>query len=133
MFNRKVGCIFLSVYFLLGQLIFPLGDFSLMGDLNSMYQKYQIVENENEASPSDFVFDYLLNGETIFGHSYNEAAPKDYGSVQFIHHPNASNYILISFTIPQVHRLNSPRLYTIPDGQKFTKGYIHLLFRPPHV
>jgi hypothetical protein len=125
--------IFITVYFLCGQLIFPLGDFSLMRDLSSMYQKYQMVENEKEASPSDFVFDYLLHGETLFGHNFNEAAPKDYGSVQFIHHPSPNNYILIPFIIPQVQNLANFKSYHIPDGQPYAKGYIHSLFRPPHV
>ena len=133
MFSRKVASLIITVYFLFGQLIFPLGDFSLMRDLSGMYQKYQTVENINEVSASDFVFDYLLHGETIFGHSYNEATPKNYGSVQFIHHPSPTNYILISFIIPQIYHLDSPRLYIIPVGQKFTKGYINSLFRPPHV
>nr|MBC7611765.1 hypothetical protein [Pseudopedobacter sp.] len=133
MFIRKVGYIFITVYFLCGQLIFPLGDFSLMRDLSSMYQKYQLVENTKEASPSDFVFDYLLHGETLFGHNLNEAAPKDYGSVQFIHHPSPNNYILISFTIPPFQHLADFGSYHLPDEQQYTKVYTHSLFRPPHV
>ncbi|MBU0697584.1 MAG: hypothetical protein KKE39_13825 [Bacteroidetes bacterium] len=133
MFIRKVGYIFITVYFLCGQLIFPLGDFSLMRDLSSMYQKYQMVENAKEASPSDFVFDYLLHGETLFGHNLNEAAPKDYGSVQFIHHPNPNNYILISFICPRIQNLTHFGSYTISEVQQFSEGYTHSLFRPPHV
>ncbi len=133
MFSRKVASIIITGYFLFGQLIFPLGDFSLMSDLKGMYQKYQIVENRNEVGASDFVFDYLLHGETIFGHNYNEASSKDYGSVQFIHHPSPTNYILISFIIPQIYHIDNSELYNIPTGQKFIEGYINSLFRPPHV
>lgn len=133
MLIKKVGYIFVTVYFLCGQLIFPLGDFSLMRDLSSMYQKYQLVENTKEASPSDFVFDYLLHGETIFGHNYNEASPKNYGSVQFIHHPSPTNYILIPFIIPQLQHLANYSSYIAPNDQQYTKGHIHSLFKPPHV
>lgn len=130
---RNIGFLLFSVYFLFGQLIFPLGDFSLMRDLGSMYHKYKTIENAKEASPTDFVFDYLLHGETLFGHNSSEAPSKDYGLVQFIHQANTVNFILFIFLFSLLEVFHRKSNYLIFVSDYFSKGFLNQLFRPPHL
>lgn len=131
MLTKSIKCFFLGLYFLCGQLIFPLGDFSLMRDLGLMYHKYKTIENAKEASPVDFVFGYLLHGETLFGHSSNEAPSKDYGLVQFVHQANAINFLVFIFLFSLVEVFDQPSDYLVLTPQYFPKGFLNQLFRPP--
>nr|WP_294900271.1 hypothetical protein [uncultured Pedobacter sp.] len=127
----KLAYILIGCYFLLGQLIFPLGDFSLMKDFAPMYHRYTQVEHADEIGVGDFIFDYLLHGETIFGKNKKEATNKDYGSVQFTHQANSMSFILLASEFsyskveiekPIVQQLKSPF---------FPIGFRNQIFRPP--
>ena len=70
---KKVLAYFLGVYFLLGSIVLPLGDFSLIRDLPRMYHAYEKLADPNERGIADFIGDYLLGGKMIFGHNKNDA------------------------------------------------------------
>lgn len=133
MMIKKVGYFIVAAYFLCGQLIFPLGDFSLMRDLGSMYHKYKTIESAKEASLADFVFDYLLHGETLFGQNTNEAPSKDYGLVQFVHQANPISFILVVFLFSLSEISDQKSNYSIFIADYFSDGFLTQLFRPPHL
>lgn len=128
-----MGYLIVAAYFLCGQLIFPLGDFSLMRDLGLMYHKYKTIENAKETGALDFVFDYLLHGETLFGQNANEAPPKAYGLVQFVHQANPVSFIVFIFLFSLLTVSNQKSDYLIFTDDYYSEGFLTPLFRPPHL
>jgi hypothetical protein len=95
--GKKALAYFISVYFLLGSIILPLGDFSLIRDLPQMYRAYEKLADPNERSIADFIGDYLLGGKAIFGHNKNEIPENSQSNVQFQHPAGFCSMISIHF------------------------------------
>lgn len=86
--KKKIVTMFLAFFLLLGGMILPLGDFSLMKDLPKMYRSYCDIK-AGEPDIIDFLGDYVLGGKDIFGHNKKDASPKSNGSLQFQHQANS--------------------------------------------
>lgn len=82
---KKALAYFISFYFLLGSIVLPLGDFSLIRDLPRMYHAYEKLADPNDRSITDFIGDYLLGGKAIFGHNKNDIPETGKSAVQFQH------------------------------------------------
>lgn len=82
---KRTLAYFISFYFLLGSIVLPLGDFSLIRDLPQMYRAYEKLADPNECGIADFVGDYLLGGKVIFGHNKNDTPENGQSNVQFQH------------------------------------------------
>lgn len=82
---KKALAYFISFYFLLGSIVLPLGDFSLIRDLPQMYRAYEKLADPKELGIADFIGDYLMGGKAIFGHNKNDAQETGKSNVQFQH------------------------------------------------
>lgn len=86
---KYLTTLFLGCYFLAGSMILPLGDFSLMPDLPSMYQSYCKVTTETP-DIIDFIGDYIWSGKDLLGHNKHDAPAA--GSLNFQHQASPSLY-----------------------------------------
>jgi len=107
---KKCLAAYLSVYFLLGAMLLPKGDFALLADIPGMYQHYKQIDDPKDIGIADFVIDYLLNAEGILGADYYKGRPIPYNTVQFQHGANFLTFVLPSYTLPhsveQVYLIN---------------------------
>ncbi len=121
---------FLACYFLLGSTILPLGDFSLMADLPSMYRSYSEITAE-KPDIIDFIGDYVMGGKELFGHNKHDAPLKPDGSTQFQH--QATSFLYFTFISYQVHSKPQELLSKpiITAFMFFPSDYQCKTFRPP--
>lgn len=117
---------------LLGSIILPLGDLSMIKELPRMYQAYQKVVCPDENSIFDFIGDYLLNGKDLLDHNKQDQ-PSRPGALQFQGTPSFAVIIQTPLTITGPILLSTgtepPRhhiAYMLSD-------YHPSLFRPPLV
>lgn len=115
---------------LVGSIIFPLCDFSLMQDLPRMYHAYERVVSPDEKGVFDFVGDYLFGGKTLLDHNHHDQ-PEKGGSMQFqhaatfvalvhCHHIQPTTLVITQIAItPAVHHPGN------------VSQYSSSLFRPP--
>ncbi|MEO6149277.1 MAG: hypothetical protein ABIN95_02410 [Mucilaginibacter sp.] len=127
---KSVAILLFCSYFLLGKMLLPQGDFSLMADLPAMYQQYKAIEEPEDIGVLDFVVDYLLNGEALEQHSKNEK-PIPFASVQFQHEANPLSFIVLYYNlqIPQVQFFTISHF--IKNDVINTPAHYNKLFRPP--
>jgi hypothetical protein len=128
---KRCTCYFLAVFFLSASVVFPLGDFSLMRDIPTMYENYTKVTSDEEMGPIDFVGDYLLHGKDLFGHNEHDKVPAKGCDIQFQHQASPTNVLfgqvqLVLFIAP-VTVLAHPSFTTI----FYFSEYRNKLFRPP--
>jgi len=128
---RKITCYFLTFFFLMGSVIFPLGDFSLMRDIPKMYQNYTKITSGEEMGVIDFVGDYLLHGKDIFGHNEHDKTPAKGCDVQFQHQASSLNIVVNQilqtlFIVPA-----SVLTHPVFTQGSYTSDYRNKLFRPP--
>jgi hypothetical protein len=127
---KRTMAIFLTLYFLAGSVLLPLGDFSLIKDLPGMYHSYAKIK-VGKPDVIDFVGDYLMGGKSILGHNAHDDASKAGSDLQFQHQANMSLYF-----VPQVYQLQRLLLepiaeYHIHTHTFHTSDYQNKLFRPP--
>lgn len=129
--KKQTICFLLSIHFLAGAILFPLGDFSLMKQLPKMYTAYLRIASPDEAGFADFIGDYLLGGKDLLGHNKKDLPGKMGMNIQFqsasafaavISHQRHST--ILSFT------KTSTRLMVFNNHQKIA-GYTSPLLRPP--
>ena len=100
---KYLTTLFLGCYFLAGSMILPLGDFSLMPDLPSMYQSYCEVTTETP-DIIDFIGDYIWGGKDLLGHNKHDAPAA--GSLNFQHQASPSLFFYpiahLIYTKPKV-------------------------------
>ncbi|GAB2706263.1 hypothetical protein GCM10027037_35610 [Mucilaginibacter koreensis] len=121
----------LAIHFLLGNILLPKGDFALLADIPGMYQQYMNIDDPQDIGIADFVVDYLLNGEAIFGADTYKGCPIPYASVQFQHAANPLNFILQSATLSAIKPQFVLRRYHIQNDSLPDLGYSNEFFRPP--
>jgi hypothetical protein len=128
---KKVLAYFISFYFLLGSIILPLGDFSLIRDLPQMYHAYEKLADPNERGMADFIGDYLLGGKAIFGHNKNDIPESGQSNVQFQHARCFCSIVSIHSqtitTIVAVAVIDHPDVFTAINTSEFHNE----LLRPP--
>ena len=129
--TKKALAYFFSFYFLLGSILLPLGDFSLIKDLPRMYHAYEKIADPNERGVVDFIGDYLLGGKAIFGHNKNDIPENGQSNIQFQHAAGfcsiVSNQSQTITTIVADAVITHPNI-SIPIN---TSEFHNELFRPP--
>jgi hypothetical protein len=128
---KKVLAYFISFYFLLGSIVLPLGDFSLIKDLPRMYRAYEKLADPNDRGLADFIGDYLLGGKAIFGHNKSDIPENGQSNVQFQHATGFCSVVSSDTqtitTIVADAVINHPNI-SIPVN---TSEFHNELFRPP--
>jgi len=121
---------FLACYLLMGAMIFPLGDLSLMKDLPKMYRSYCEIKN-GKPDIIDFIGDYVLGGKIILGHNKHDAPTKSDGSMQFQHQADYLFFFVSDIHaesyLPQPQIFKSIALHT-PSP---TSDYQNNILKPP--
>jgi hypothetical protein len=129
---KSTIALFLAFYLLVGSIVLPLGDFSLMGDLPGMYKSYCKVTAE-QPGIIDFIGDYVMGGKYIFGHNKQDAPLKTDGSTQFQH--QATSFLL--YTVSKYQLQLKPNILlskpNIASVLLFTSDYQSESLRPPTV
>ncbi len=84
---KKGFSILFLVYYLLGSMILPIGDFSTIGDIPDMFRHCKATEDK-DLTAFDFVTDHLINIDGLFdGHNHlDEQKPHKPFHSQFQHH-----------------------------------------------
>ncbi|MBS1521469.1 MAG: hypothetical protein JST50_10760 [Bacteroidetes bacterium] len=128
---KKALAYFISFYFLLGSIVLPLGDFSLIKDLPQMYHAYEKLATPDDRSITDFIGDYLLGGKDIFGHNKNDIPETGKSAVQFQH--AAGFCSIVSIHSQTITVIISDAVANHPDVSipVNTSEFHNELFRPP--
>lgn len=128
---KKALAYFISFYFLVGSIVLPLGDFSLIRDLPRMYHAYEVIADPSERGIADFIGDYLLGGKAIFGHNKNDIPENSQSNVQFQHAAGFCSIVSIhSQTITTIVAdavITHPDVFTPVNTSEFHSE----LLRPP--
>ena len=73
---------FLVLFYSLGTVFLPMGDFSAIGDLPKMYEHCKTTE-DIDMTPLDFITDHLINFDGIFDKHLNDDDQKPHNAVDF--------------------------------------------------
>lgn len=128
--GKSVVAILLACFFLTGSTLLPLGDFSLMRDIPSMYRSYCRVK-AGKPDPIDFIGDYLLGGKDLLGHNQKDTPAKSDGSLQFQHQAISLMMALFYSKLPFSlfpKELDQP---AVSHLLRVTTDYKSPIFRPP--
>jgi hypothetical protein len=93
----RTGIIALLVYYLVGTICLPMGDFSFTTDLPKMYHHCKTTEDK-DLTPLDFVTDHLMNLDGIFDRHCNGDHQKPH-SFPLLQHQPAQNVFVFQFVI----------------------------------
>lgn len=78
---------FLIIFYSLGTIFLPMGDFSALGDLQKMYEHCKATE-DIDMTPMDFITDHLINIDRVFDKHQNGDEQKPHKPFEFsIHYP----------------------------------------------
>lgn len=127
----KISAYLIACYFLLGSMLLPLGDFSLMKDLPQMYHTYTQLASPEEQGILDFVGDYLLNGKALLGHNKHDAPETSKQNVQYQHVASFCSIVEVPVILHAVHvaeHFTEHKRSIIFAG---TSDFHPELFRPP--
>lgn len=127
---KPVVTILLACFFLAGSTLLPLGDFSLMRDIPSMYRSYCRVR-VGTPDPVDFIGDYLLGGKDLLGHNSHDAPGKSDSSLQFQHQAVFSLIVLFHSKLPVPLFPKALEKPVVSHVLRLTTDYNSPLFRPP--
>jgi len=129
---KKGFSILCFVYYLLGSMILPIGDFSAIGDIPDMFRHCKDTEDK-DLTAFDFLTDHLINIDGLFdGHDHHDQQkPHKPFHCQFQHHvfqivqKNKTH----EFSIEQafIDNLNHSCFY----NSNYSFQTITLIFRPP--
>lgn len=86
---KSLTAAILGLLFLTGSCILPLGDFSLMNDLPSMYKDYCKLR-VGEPDVLDFIGDYVMGGKDMLGHNAEDRPAKPGAPIQYQHQAGIS-------------------------------------------
>lgn len=128
---NKLVTYFLSFLFLTGSILLPLGDFSLMQDIPSMYQNYAHITTQEELGITDFIGDYLLHGKEIFGHNEHDKSENSGNRVQFQHQASPLNVVFFKSCFCVINLPGNWIKHLIYRKRSATYEFHDELFRPP--
>ena len=127
---KKIVYLFLLVFYSLGTICLPLGDFSVLADLPQMYKHCKSVEDK-DMTPIEFVTDHLLNVDGMFDCHASGDAQKPHQPLQHNHPTQTVCSFIATYNITYteiIERKIEPTLYKID----FTlSDYTVTIFRPP--
>jgi hypothetical protein len=128
---RSITASMICCYFLLGSIILPLGDFSLMKELPKMYQAYEKLAAPDERCIADFVGDYLMGGRTMLGHNKNDAPETSKSNIQYQHTATFSIVFNVRFQLSSVMIADVFLTHSLTVIPFNTTEFHEELFRPP--
>jgi hypothetical protein len=120
----------LGLLFLISSCILPLGDFSLINDLPSMYRNYCQLR-VGDPDVLDFVGDYLMGGKDIFGHNSEDRPVKPGSPIQYQHQAGVPLYFAVQML--KLANKTEPAVVEYPYHLQFfhLSEYHSELLRPP--
>jgi hypothetical protein len=127
---KSVTTVVMGLLLLAGSCILPLGDFSLMNDLPSMYRDYCKLR-VGDPDVLDFIGDYLMGGKDLLGHNREDRSTKSGTPIQYQH--QASISLFYATQVPEV--TSKPGIAAVEYPNK--RQTLHLseyhgeLLRPP--
>lgn len=131
---KKTFVIFFTVYYSLGILFLPMGNFSTLSDLPEMYNHCKANEDK-DMTPLDFITDHLLNIDGLFDKHDNGDEQKPHSPIH-IHH-QAQIVAFQPFTSFEFENKNAhysePTLLSFQSDNLIKSDYISKVFRPPIV
>jgi hypothetical protein len=128
---KRLIVLCLACYFLVGGMVLPLGDFSLMRDIPLMYRNYQKIVTDDDAGIIDFIGDYLLHGKEILDHNAHDKQQSGANSVQFQHSGNPLLVVLYYVRFQAVNSSQPLQKQITCFKVMATTGFKNSLFRPP--
>ncbi|MBS1586094.1 MAG: hypothetical protein JSS82_11190 [Bacteroidetes bacterium] len=125
----------MSLY-LVGTLLFPMGDFSAMQDLSKMYEQCKAEDPDIDAA--DFVFEHLLNLESVLDHfDKDDATEKNERPHQPFQTHATHIVIVISKPIQLIHKqpffLIEEIKHNLHQDRQVPNAYLSEVFHPPIV
>lgn len=123
----------LSCYFLLGCMLLPNGDFSLLPEISLMYHQCQATEDK-DMNVLDFITDHLINIDGIFDKHDNGDKQKPHTAFHFqtISHISIVQYFpIVAIQVAFTSCLEEKRIF--PLEQLCPTDYFDSVFRPPIV
>jgi hypothetical protein len=127
---KPVVAVLFACFFLAGSTLLPLGDFSLMRDIPSMYRSYCKVK-AGRPDPVDFIGDYLLGGKDLLGHNSHDTPAKSDNSLQFQHQAISFMVVLFYSKLPVFLFAKALDKPVVNHLLRLTTDYNSPLFRPP--
>lgn len=131
---KKGLSIFLLIYYALGTLILPKGNFSILPDLPKMYAHCKSTEH-HDMNPFDFITDHLINIDGFFDAHDNGDEQKPHQPFPLQHHQIQVQYCLPA--LPEISlemRVAMPlQKRILPIHEEFSLSSAHLgrIFKPP--
>ncbi|MEI7509620.1 MAG: hypothetical protein WCJ62_09170 [Flavobacterium sp.] len=83
---------FLVIYYTLGTMFLPMGDFSSVGDLQKMYEHCKATEDK-DMTVMDFITDHLVNIDRLFDQHQNGDEQKPHKPYEYSIHNSISQFI----------------------------------------
>lgn len=130
---KEAFVIFMLAYFALGNLILPMGDFSVLPDLPSMYTHCKATEH-HDMNPFDFITDHLVNIDGFFDAHGNGDEQKPHHPFPFHHWPVQNLYFPPLPDLQAIKYLPTyfeERIPFAPDDTWFGAEHLARVFRPP--
>lgn len=131
---KKGLSIFVLVYYVLGQLILPRGDFSILPALPKMYAHCKATEH-HDMNPFDFITDHLINIDGLFDAHDNGDEQKPHQPFPLQHHQSQIEYCLPG--LPEVSleiraaMLRQKRILPIHEEFALSSAHLGSIFKPP--
>jgi hypothetical protein len=132
---KRIALIFLAMYFLLGQMLLPNGDFSILPDLPSLYAHCKATEDK-DLTVFDFITDHLLDIDGVFDAHENGDDQKPHKPFNLTHTLHNSTLITHRFE-PQIIRFDTVLNDETKDSSPVLKlffyqsNYLSSIFHPP--
>jgi len=131
---KRATSIFMFLYFALGNLILPMGDFSVLPSLPAMYVHCKATEH-HDMNPFDFITDHLVNIDGLFDAHDNGDEQKPHQPFPFHHLPVQTLFIpqpLIAFQVElRVAIPAKKRIMPTFEERWHAEEFLGRIFRPP--
>ena len=129
---KKTLKIFFILYYSLGILFLPMGDFAVLKNLQEMYEHCKANEDK-DMNPLDFITDHLMNIDGFFDRHNNGDEQKPHSPIHVNHQTH-----LVAFQ-PFISFKFGNKIFHCPESTLFSSylnsfvksDYISKIFRPP--
>lgn len=128
---KNAGLTFIAIYYLLGNLLLPMGDFSAIVDLPAMYNHCKATEDK-DLGPLDFITDHLINIDGLFDDHAHGDPQKPHTPFPF-HHQLAHSFIIEPFFFISSSALNAAAKTNVSDDDGLYDGFISQIPHPPDI
>ena len=128
---KKAGLIFIAIYYLLGNLILPMGDFSTIAEIPAMYQHCKVTEDK-DLTAFDFITDHLVNIDGLFDDHAHGDPQKPHTPFPF-HYQFTNIFLPTQFVAAPASSVNFISKENIYTDDFISDGCTSQLLRPPIV